>query len=139
MPCGAVHGARRYGRIHARLVLVRRLLEGGTMRARVLAMFALAACGGDGGSTDVQPTLRFADRTDAEISRLVSAASATDGFQAQAQVSQFDDPFGDADPCPNVVEDAAANRVTITGGCATADGTAIEGSVELANPLGWGE
>jgi hypothetical protein len=69
----------------------------------------------------------------------VSAASATDGFQAQSQASQFDDPFGDADPCPAVVEDAGANHVTITGGCTTADGVAIEGSIELDNPLGWGE
>lgn len=108
---------------------------------RALVFVALTACGGGlGGSTDVDPTLRFADRTDVEISRLVSAASGSEGFQAQAQVGQFDDPFGDrTDPCPVVVEDAAARTVTITGGCTTQDGTAIEGAVEIDNPLGWGE
>lgn len=98
----------------------------------------LAGCGGIGGSTDVDATLRFADRSDVEISRLVSAASGSEGFQAQGQIGQFDDPF-EAEPCPNVVEDAGANAVTITGGCTRTDGTALEGVATLDNPTGWGD
>lgn len=108
------------------------------MTRPALVICLVTACGGGNGSTDVEPTLRFADRTDLEISRLVSAASGSEGFQAQGQISQFDDPF-EPDPCPTVVEDLAANRVTISGGCTMTDGTAIEGSAELTNPLGWGD
>lgn len=107
------------------------------MRTAPCALWFLAACG-IGGSTDVEPSLRMADRSDLEINRLVSAASGSEGFQAQAQVGQFDDPFED-DPCPAVVEDPAANRVTVTGGCTRADGSSVEGAVEIVNPLGWGE
>ncbi|HEU0033809.1 MAG TPA: hypothetical protein VFQ53_24445 [Kofleriaceae bacterium] len=107
------------------------------MRARLfVALSSLAACGGLGGSTDVEPTLRFSDRTDIEISRLVNAASGSEGFQAQAQVHQFDDPF-EPEACPNLVEDVT--RVTITGGCTRVDGTQIEGAATINNPVGWGE
>jgi len=97
-----------------------------------------AACGGPGGSTDVEATLVFADRTDVEIARLVSAASGSEGFQAESQLFQFDDPF-EPDPCPVVDEDLAGNTVTITGGCTMMDGTAIDGSAVLINPTGWGD
>lgn len=107
------------------------------MRTPAFAILFVAACGGSGG-TDIQGTLLFADRSDLEIARLVSAASGSDGFQAQGQLSQFDDPF-EPDPCPLVVEDLAANQVTITGGCTTVDGTSIEGSAVIDNPLGWGD
>lgn len=102
------------------------------------AIVIVAACGGTGGSTDVKPTLRFADLTDAQISRLVNAASGSEGFQAEGQLSQFDDPTLN-DPCPNVVEDAGANTVSITGGCTTKDGTMLEGSADISNPAGWGD
>jgi hypothetical protein len=95
-------------------------------------------CGGVGGSTDVDPTLSFSDLTDLEISRLVSAATASEGFGAQAQLYQFDDPFEESD-CPTVVEDLGANTVTITGGCTTADEMTIEGVAIIRNPQGWGE
>lgn len=102
-------------------------------------LVVLGACGGSvGGSTDVEPTLVFADRSDAEISRLVSAATVSEGFGAQAMVSSFDDP-SDGDPCPGIDEDLAANTVTITGGCTTLDDERIEGSATIINPLGWGE
>jgi len=117
-------------------------LAGETMTRFVLATLALeiAACGGAGGSTDVEPTLRFADLDDLQIARMVSAASASEGFQAEAQLFQFDDPFGDrTDPCPLVDQDLAGNRVTITGGCTTTDGVTIDGSATLDNPTGWGD
>jgi hypothetical protein len=110
------------------------------MGARAFALQAIAvlgACGGGGGSTDVKPTLSFADRTDLEISRLVSAAAGSEGFQAEGQIFRFDDPI-DPDPCPNVIEDASANHVSVSGGCTMADGTAVEGSADLTNPAGWG-
>jgi hypothetical protein len=100
-------------------------------------VLAIAACG-KGGDTDVDPTLQFSDLTDVEISRMVSAASASEGFQAQGMVFQFDDPI-EPDPCPLIDEDFAANRVTITGGCTTLDGTTVEGTATLTNPTGWGE
>ena len=108
------------------------------MVSRLFALLALTACGGVGGSTDVEPTLVFADRSDLEISRLVAAASASEGFGAQAQLSQYDDPFAE-DPCPTVVEDPGGLEVTITGGCTTLDDQLIEGSATIHNPLGWGD
>ncbi len=109
----------------------------GSSSFRVCLLACVAGCGA-GGSTDVQPTLVFADRTDVEIARLVSAASASEGFQAQGQILSFDDPFG-TDPCPTIVEDASNLTVTITGGCTTMDGTDIEGTATLENPAGWGD
>lgn len=107
------------------------------MKLIYLAM--LGACGGSvGGSTDVEPTLVFANLDDTTISRIASAASASDGFGAQSVAGSFDDPFDD-DPCPAVVEDAATNTVTITGGCTTLDDQQIEGSIVIHNPLGFGE
>lgn len=105
-------------------------------RSIACALVGFAAC--SGGSTDIDPTLRFADLTDLEIGRLVSAASGTEGFSAQSQVLQFDFQ-SDQDPCPLVEEDLGANTATITGGCTTADGVAIEGSASVTNPLGWGD
>jgi hypothetical protein len=108
------------------------------MRIASFASLVLIGCGGAGGSTDVEATLLFADRSDVEIARLVAAASASEGFSAQGQLSQFDDPF-EEDPCPTVVEDAANLTVTITGGCTTLDDITIEGSATIDNPLGWGD
>jgi hypothetical protein len=93
----------------------------------------LGACGG-GGSTDIESSLVFADRTDAEILRLINAAAGTDMFFAEAQINQFGDTF-DADPCPAVTVEG--NVATVTGGCTTSDGTRIDGSAIVTNPLGW--
>ena len=106
------------------------------MKTRFASLVLLAACGGSGGSTDITATLRFADRSDTEISRLVSAATGTEGFQAQAMVGQFEDPI-DPDPCPAIA--ISGKTVTITGGCTTLDGMTIEGSASVTNPLGWGD
>src|SRR6185503_3808432 len=97
------------GRAHARFARVaQRLLshpqqEDSRMwnaRAGVCVMttLALTACGG-GGGTDIDATLVFAERSDAEIARLISAAGGSDLFGAQAQVSQF---ANETDPCPAV-------------------------------------
>ena len=105
------------------------------MKTRLGSLLLLAittACGGGGGSTDIQSTLRFADRTDAEISRLVNAATGSEGFQAQAMVGQFEDPF-EPDPCPTTA--ISGNTITFTGGCTTTDGTMIEGTARITNPL----
>jgi hypothetical protein len=100
-----------------------------------LLMYALlAACDG-GGSTDIKGTLRFADRSDLEISRLVNAASGSEGFQAQATAESYADPFETGDPCP--ARAFSGDTGTITGGCTTQDGDAIEGSIEIKNPLSW--
>lgn len=105
---------------------------------RLAWLLTVTACGGVGGSTDIEGTLRMEDLTDLEITRLVGAASAGEGFAAQGQVHQFDDPFAE-DPCPTVVEDLAANTVTVTGGCTTLDETQVEGTAVITNPLGWGD
>jgi hypothetical protein len=94
----------------------------------------LLGCGG-GGSTDIDGTLRFSDRSDLEISRLVSAASGSEGFQAQATAESYADPFEPGDPCP--ARSFAGDTGTITGGCTTMDGVAIEGTIALNNPLNW--
>ena len=104
------------------------------IRFAALAIPALAACGG-GGSTDIEATLRFADRSDLEISRLVNAASGAEGFSAISQAESYADPFGDTDPCP--ARAMSDDTGTITGGCTTVDGVTIEGSIEIANPLDW--
>jgi hypothetical protein len=107
------------------------------MKTRISFVLLVVACGGGGGSTDIEATLRFADLTDTEISRLVAAASGSEGFQAQATLSSFDNSFEtDPDPCPAIA--ISGNTVTITGGCTTRDMVAIEGSGAITNPLGWG-
>ena len=82
---------------------------------RGLALLLVAACGG-GGSTNVKPTLKFADRSDTEIAALINAAGGTAMFSAQAQLDQF---AGTTDPCPAVA--VSGSTVTLTGGCTTAD------------------
>jgi hypothetical protein len=94
---------------------------------------ALVACGG-GGSTDIEGTLVFADRTDAELVRLINAAGGTDMFGAQSAMEQFGDAF-DPDPCPVIA--IAGDTATITGGCTTADGVQIDGTGSVTNPSGW--
>jgi hypothetical protein len=105
------------------------------MRRRALAMAAVlgGGCGG-GGSTNVSPTMRFSERSDAEISRIISAAGGTDMFGAEAQLSSFDDPFM-MDPCPNIAVDGIT--VSIAGGCTTKDGAALSGDAQIVNPTGW--
>ncbi len=95
----------------------------------------LAACSEPTGSTDIAPTLRFADRTDAEIVRLINAAGGTEMFQAEGTFGSYDDSDPGGDPCPAIaVVDEAA---TITGGCSTSDGVAIAGTLTIDNPLGF--
>ncbi len=100
------------------------------MRFLGFACVSLIACGG--GSTDVDPTLVFADRSDLEVGRLLNAAAGTDMFGAQTNVDRFAD---EQDPCP--VVSYSGRSVTITGGCTTADGIAIRGSATVTNPLAW--
>lgn len=102
-------------------------------RAWVLCVVPLAACGG--GSTDIERTLRFADRSDAEISRLVNAATGSEGFQAQAVAEGYADPFEPDEPCP--ARAFSGDTGTITGGCTTLDGAELEGAITIENPLGW--
>jgi hypothetical protein len=97
------------------------------------ALLAATACGG-GGGTDIEATLRFADRTDPEIVRLINAAAGTDMFMAEGQIDQFGDTF-DSDPCPSIT--VSGNTATVTGGCTRLDGLQIQGSATVTNPLGW--
>ncbi len=106
------------------------------MRVRTLAAWIwLAACGGGGGGgTDIDSTISFADRSDAEITRFISAAGGTDMFGAQAQIDGFSDPF-EPDPCPAIA--VSGNIVTLTGGCTTRDGAMIEGDAAVTNAIAW--
>ena len=106
-----------------------RILMGSTLAVS----FVLGACGA-GGSTDVESTLVFAERSDAEIARIISAAGGSDMFQAQSQVDQFGDTF-DSDPCPSI--EISGKTATVTGGCTRMDGTMIVGSAIVENPAGW--
>lgn len=103
-----------------------------------LTLASLVACD-DGYSTDIDASLRFADRSDGEISRLAGAATGNEGFSAQANVMRFDDNSSEPDPCPAIAVDAGARTVTITGGCTTVDGVEIQGSALVKNPLSWGD
>lgn len=93
---------------------------------------ALAACSG-GHTTDIKTSLKLADRSDAELARLVSASGGADMFGAQAQVDSLS--FANGDPCPVVA--VAGNTVNLTGGCTTRDGIAIDGAASITNPFAW--
>lgn len=99
-------------------------------------MLALVACGGGGGSTDIDGTIVFADRTDAEVQRFINAAGGVEMFSAISVVDQFGDTF-DADPnCPTIAIDG--DTATITGGCTrSTDQMMIAGSALVTNPFSW--
>jgi hypothetical protein len=99
------------------------------MKTTVLVL-ALAACGG--GGTDIDETLVFADRSDQEIARLISAASGTDMFSAQSAIDRF---ANESDPCPAI--SVSGETVTLTGGCTTTDEVTIEGTAKVTNPTSW--
>lgn len=98
---------------------------------KLACLLVLVGCGG-GGTTDVKPTLSFAERSDVELAQLIDAAAGMDMFQAQSEVDQF---AGSNDPCPAVA--VSGNTITVTGGCTTADGVAIAGSAAVTNPVAW--
>ncbi|MBV8759943.1 MAG: hypothetical protein JO257_21815 [Deltaproteobacteria bacterium] len=91
----------------------------------------LGACGG-GGSTNVKPTLKFADRSDSEIAALINAAGGTAMFSAQSQLDQF---AGTTDPCPAVA--VAGSTITLTGGCTTTGGVMFGGTASVTNSPAW--
>lgn len=99
---------------------------------RKLACILVAAACGGGGSTDVKPTLKLADQSDAVLSQLISAAGGTAMFSAQAQVDQFS---GSTDACPAVAIDG--QTVTLTGGCTTSDGVMVAGTAAATNSPSW--
>jgi hypothetical protein len=99
---------------------------------RVFVCLVLAGACGGGGSTDVKPTLKFADRSDTEIAALINAAGGTAMFSAQSQLDQF---AGTTDPCPAIA--VAGNTVTLTGGCTTSDGVTFGGTASVTNSPSW--
>jgi hypothetical protein len=101
---------------------------------KLMVLSVLAACGGNGGgTTNVKPTMRIADRADTEIALLLNAAGGADMFAAESQVLSLSPPR--TDPCPSAM--VAASTVTITGGCTTQDGMTIAGNVVVQNPTSW--
>jgi hypothetical protein len=85
-----------------------------------IAVFVVVGCSSSPHTTDVAPTLRFADRSDAEINALICSAASNDVLVADAMVFAFEMPSA---TCPGVQGN------TPVGGCTTASGTAITGSV----------
>ena len=94
----------------------------------------------------------FADLTDIQISRMVSAASGSEGFSAEAQLFQFDDSTS-TDPCPAIDgHDRACRPFARDGLCrsratmgvgrhqhdARLGGILLAGEEQKARP-GWGE
>ncbi len=82
----------------------------------------LVACNGH--STDIQPTLRFADRSDAEIQRLIGAAV---GFEIDTAEQTLH--LNPGDPCP--METMQGTMYTFSGGCTTQSGVAIDGTASF--------
>ncbi|HEY8429415.1 MAG TPA: hypothetical protein VIL20_13610 [Sandaracinaceae bacterium] len=94
-------------------------------------MRVLAGCAGP--DTDIEPSLVFAELSDAEIVRVIGAAILGDVVTAEDRIARI---VGDGtDPCPTVT--TAGATATITGGCTTATGIAIDGSAVVTNPLRW--
>jgi hypothetical protein len=77
----------------------------------------VVGCGSSPHTTDIAPTLRFADRSDAEIDQLICSAASNDVLEAFAMVSAF---YGGT--CPGL-------KGAPGDGCITASGTTIMGSV----------
>jgi hypothetical protein len=63
---------------------------------------------------------------------LISAAGGTDMFSAQAQVDRFSSQIG---ACPALA--VSGESVTLTGGCTTTDGVAVDGSAIITNAAAW--
>jgi hypothetical protein len=103
--------------------------------ALALPLATLIACGGGGGSTDIEGTVTFSALTDPEISRFISAVGGSEMFQAESAADQFGDTF-DLDPaCPTITVDG--DTVTVVGGCTNVDGVTIDGTVIAHNPTSW--
>jgi hypothetical protein len=91
---------------------------------RLLTAVFVVGCGSSPHTTDIAPTLRFADRSDAEINQLICSAASNDVLEASAMVAAFE---MHGATCPGV-------EGTPGGGCTTASGTTITGSVTNHSP-----
>jgi hypothetical protein len=87
-----------------------------TMRSLITVL--VVGCGSSAPTTDIAPTLRFADRSDAEINALICGAATDDFLVSDVMLSELG-----MSTCPSVQGD------TLVGGCTTVNGTAITGSV----------
>ncbi len=90
--------------------------------SRWLVIAIVAGCSAGPHVTDIQPSLRLADRSDAEIERLIRAAFGGDASNAY---TAFGSLVGTSDPCPTVTFDD--DTTTIHGGCTTIAGVTIDG------------
>lgn len=93
-------------------------------------LLALAACNGGGGDGNA----RFSDADAPHLSRAFEAASGVDyGLALSVGIGYSGAPTSAA--CPSVEHSGA--DTTVTGGCASADGTKYTGTVSIENaPLG---
>lgn len=89
---------------------------------RFAALVVAAACT-SGHTTDIQPTLRFADHGDPEVQRLIAAARGADVIAAYASLAVT------SDPCPMTT--MTGHATIFQGGCTTAGGTSYDGTATL--------
>ncbi|MDB4957974.1 MAG: hypothetical protein JWO36_5543 [Myxococcales bacterium] len=101
---------------------------------RIISSLMVVLAGCSTSHTDIAATMRFSDRSDAEIARMIGAAGGNDMFGAEARVNSVADPIT-PDPCPAIA--ISGNTGTLTGGCTTHDGIEIQGSAIVTNPIGW--
>jgi hypothetical protein len=90
----------------------------------LVACALVAACSGSR-TVDIRPSLRFADRTSAEIQRLIAAARGAEIYAATYTLAT-----SPGDSCP--VVSIAGQTTTFQGGCTTQAGAMFDGTASLA-------
>jgi hypothetical protein len=105
---------------------------------RNVRLDALVTCGlfvtsCAGYESDIPSTIRFAELTDAQVTRLAYAATGSEGVGAMDRAQAF----SNNRTCP--ASKLVGDLVTIDGGCSTDGGDAISGRITIENAFTWPE